>query len=286
MSDRKERFDQANEDAAQTLMRKKQVITVRYKVYLFFLGIFIFVSWPVLTTAVEEIRGVWAFSFSFTSPLAVFTERGEWWLLADLDEANVLIKDTGIEIESVKVEKKVVSLLSEQEKQNTLINCLNNEVCEVIDERLMDNIKFLRIFMMMNYLWWEKMSFDQKTILRSIYEFLNKEPWWRTNWTLQWITFLEPTMINEEYKINALNISMSMEFDHKRDLISFLENTEDKVFVALPVLYVVDTINYDIVNYTERQAVNIWMKIYYFDGKPPQKEWKIWTWWTVDELTW
>jgi hypothetical protein len=52
------------------------------------------------------------------------------------------------------------------------------------------------------------------------------------------------------------------------------------------VLYVVDTINYDIVNYTERQAVNIWMKIYYFDGKPPQKEWKIWTWWTVDELTW
>jgi hypothetical protein len=58
MSDRKERFDQANEDAAQTLMRKKQVITVRYKVYLFFLGIFIFVSWPVLTTAVEEIRGV------------------------------------------------------------------------------------------------------------------------------------------------------------------------------------------------------------------------------------
>jgi hypothetical protein len=64
-------------------------------------------------------------------------------------------------------------------------------------------------------------------------------------------------MINEEYKINALNISMSMEFDHKRDLISFLENTEDKVFVALPVLYVVDTINYDIVNYTERQAVNI-----------------------------
>jgi predicted house-cleaning noncanonical NTP pyrophosphatase (MazG superfamily) len=64
----------------------------------------------------------------------------------------VLIKDTGIEIESVKVEKKVVSLLSEQEKQNTLINCLNNEVCEVIDERLMDNIKFLRIFMMMNYL--------------------------------------------------------------------------------------------------------------------------------------
>lgn len=283
MSDKKERYDKANEDAAQTLMRKNQVITVRYKVYLFFLGIFLFVFWPVLTTAVEETRWVWAFSFSLTSPLDIFTERGEWGLLFELDEIDISVKEVEEEIESVKVEKKVVTLLSEQEKQNTLINCLNNQICEVIDERLMNNIKFLRIFMMMNYLWWEKMSFDQKIILRSINEFLNKEPWWRSNWTLQWISFWEPKLINEEYKIKALDVTMNMEFDHKRNLISFLENTEDKVFVTLPVLYVIDTINYDIVNYTESQAVNIWMKIYYFDGKPPQEELEVWTWWTVDE---
>lgn len=282
MSDRKERYDQANEDAAQTLMRKNQVVTVRYKVYLFFLGIFLFVFWPVLTTAVEEVRWEWAFSFSISDPLSLFSERWEWWLMGELDDTNTLIEETQSEIDSVQVEKKVVALLSEQEKQNTLINCLNNDVCESIDERLMDNIKFLRVFMMMNYLWWEKMSFDQKTILRSIYEFLNMESWWRSNWTLQWITFSEPKIINEEYKIKVLSITMSMEFDHKRNLISFLDNTEDKVFVALPVLYVIDSINYDIVNYTERQAVNIWMNIYYFDGQPPQKEWDIWTWWVAD----
>lgn len=283
MSDRKERFDQANEDAAQTLMRKNQVVNLRYKVYLFFLGIFLFVFWPVLTEATEEVRWEWAFSFSLTSPLEMLTARGEWWLLTDLDDTNTLIKEKEAEIESVKVEKKVVALLSEQEKQNTLINCLNNEVCEVIDDRLIDNIKFLRVFMMMNYLWWEKMSFDQKTILRSIIEFLNKEPWWRTNGTLEWIIFSEPEMINEEYKIKTLKISIDMEFDHKRDLISFLKNTEDKVFVSLPVLYVINTINYDIVNYTESQAVNIWMDIYYFDGKPPQEDPEVWTWEVVDE---
>jgi hypothetical protein len=63
-----------------------------------------------------------------------------------------------------------------------------------------------------------------------------------------------------------------MEFDHKRNLISFLENLEDKVFKELPVLYVISNINYDIVNYTERQAVNIVTKIYYFDGQPPEED--------------
>ena len=77
-------------------------------------------------------------------------------------------------------------------------------------------------------------------------------------------------MLDDQYKIKALDITLNMEFDHKRNLISFLKNIEDKVFKELPVLYVIESLNYDIVNYTERQWVNIAATVYYFDGQPPQ----------------
>lgn len=227
---------------------------------------------PTLTWLVEQVRWKWSFSFSITNPVAVFTEIWEWWLLNSLSELEASIKAVENETKVVKIEKELVALLSEEEKQNTLIRCLNDDKCEGIDEVILDEIKFLRVFMMMNYLGWEKMSFDQKTLLRSINEFLNKTPWWLTNWSIQEITFWKPLTLSEEYLIKSLKVVISMEFDHKRNLISFLENLENKVFKELPVLYVVNNINYDIVNYTERQAINIATTVYYFDGQPPEVE--------------
>jgi hypothetical protein len=66
----------------------------------------------------------------------------------------------------------VIENLSDQEKQNTLINCLNGESCANIDEALFRRIDFLRIFIMINELISEKMNFNQKEILRNIYEFM------------------------------------------------------------------------------------------------------------------
>ena len=225
---------------------------------------------PTLTWMVESVRWEWAFAFSLSDPLAIFSEIWEWWLINELTTVEENIEETNNEINLVKVEKEVVALLSEDEKQNTLINCLNNDECDMIEPQLMESMKFLRVFMMMNYLWWEKMSFDQKVLLRSINEFINKTPWGLTNWTLTTITFGEPSMLDDQYKIKALDITLNMEFDHKRNLISFLKNIEDKVFKELPVLYVIESLNYDIVNYTERQWVNIAATVYYFDGQPPQ----------------
>lgn len=269
MSDRKKFWE---EDAAQMLLRKNQVTTVRYKVYLFFLWVFLFMFEPMVTGLVEEVRWEWAFSLSLANPIAMFTEVWEWWMVNDLNEIENSIQEVIDETKAVKIEKELIELLSDQEKQNTLIKCLNNQDCDDIDPIIISQIKFLRVFMMMNYLGGEKMEFDQKTLLRSINEFLNKTPWWLTNWTIQWITFWTPSVLSEEYSINTLELTISMEFDHKRNLISFLENLENKVFRELPVLYVISSINYDIVNYTERQAVNILTDIYYFDGEPPENQ--------------
>lgn len=269
MTDRKKFWE---EDAAQLLVRKNQVTTVRYKVYLFFLGLFLFMFEPMVTGLVEEVRWEWSFAFSFSNPIGVFTEIWEWWMINSLEEIELSIQETIDETKAVKIEKDLVVLLSDDEKQNTLIKCLNNNQCDDISPVIMGEIKFLRVFMMMNYLGWEKMEFDQKTLLRSINEFLNKTPWGLTNWSIQWINFWSPSTVSEEYEIKTLDVTINMEFDHKRNLISFLENLEDKVFKELPVLYVISNINYDIVNYTERQAVNIVTKIYYFDGQPPEED--------------
>lgn len=270
--DMSDRFRQWQEDAAQLLVRKNQVTTVRYKVYLFFLGLFLFMFEPLLTWLVEEVRWEGAFSFSFSNPIGIFSEIWEWWLINSLDTIEKSIKEAEDERIVVKSEKELIVLISDEEKQNTLIKCLNMKECEDINDVIMKEIKFLRVFMMMNYLGWEKMAFDQKVLLRSINEFLNRSTWWLTNWSIQWIEFQTPRTLSEEYEIKSLDIVINMEFDHKKNLISFLENLEDKVFKELPVLYVINNINYDIVNYTERQAVNIVTTVYYFDGQPPEVE--------------
>lgn len=269
MSDMTDRYKQDSEDNVKSLVKQNQIATVRYKVYIFFLCLVIFLFWPTFVTTVEAVRGEWAVEFSFTDPLKVFTKEWWWWLIKQSDKITKDIQKTNNEIGKVKIEKRVVELLSDQKKQNRLINCLNVSECEGIDERLLKDIKFLRVFMTMNYLGGNKMSFDQKRLLKNINEFLIRTPGWLENGYLKNISFGGPSVLDKWLKLTKLPIALSIDFDHKRNLITFLENVEEKVYTDLPILYVVESINYDIINYTQRQSINASIAAYYFDDLPP-----------------
>jgi hypothetical protein len=73
-------------------------------------------------------------------------------MINSLEEIELSIQETIDETKAVKIEKDLVVLLSDDEKQNTLIKCLNNNQCDDISPVIMGEIKFLRVFMMMNYL--------------------------------------------------------------------------------------------------------------------------------------
>ena len=252
------------DELLQQTMRRRHVAAVRNKVYVFILGVVLFMFWPMFLTPIEEVRGEWAFKVSLTDLSSMFNGRGEWWILSEIEELEATQEEVLEEIEQVETEIKVIENLNQVEKQNTLIKCLNNDDCESIEPELLRRLDFLRIFIMIEELISEKMNFDQKEILRNIYEFLLTNNQWERLWTLQSINFGSIWVEDEELWLVSLPISLSVTFQWKQPLLTFLNNVENVVFIETPIMYVIESMNYNIVEYTEQQDVNISLTTYFF----------------------
>ena len=46
--------------------------------------------------------------------------------------------------------------------------------------------------------------------------------------------------------------------------MSFLDNLENKVHLELPVMYVINSVNYDIVNYQDSQTIDVDLVVYFY----------------------
>ena len=258
--------DEIDEEALlQQKMRQRHVASVRNKVYIFVLWVVLFMFQPMFLVPIEEVRGTWAFSVSITDPInSMFRWRGEWWLLTEIDELEEEQASIQENIDIVAAEIKVIENLSDQEKQNTLINCLNGESCANIDEALFRRIDFLRIFIMINELISEKMNFNQKEILRNIYEFMLTNDEWQRLGSLESIMFWSLEISDDSLWLVSLPITIWVTFVWKEPILTFLDNVENRVFMETPIMYVINSMNYDIVWYTEEQSVEVSLTAYFF----------------------
>ena len=88
---------------------------------------------------------------------------------------------------------------------------------------------------------------------------------WEKNGTINKIVIWEKQKFNDT--LYYLPIELSINFDNKDGLLSFINNVEIKVPEEkdLRLLYKISKITYDVVNYDQNQESTIFMNLYYYE---------------------
>ena len=114
------------------------------------------------------------------------------------------------------------------------------------------------------------MPVDEKKILTNINEYLTKKtstsPTVKTssrNGFLNSITIGDP--VDEWWVLSSVPIRINITFINKDSLLSFIDNVEKNVLddPEYRILYKLDEVSYDIVNYSDKQQVDILMNAYF-----------------------
>lgn len=176
--------------------RAKKIRDIRFKVYMFICVVFLIFFWGIFIQSLERVRGWWAFKpnniLSMWLKQAIFINRWGGWLLNTLDDTEKRITDAEREIAQARIIQDVINELDNRWKQYTLANCLNVGDCDNVEKKLLDNSDLLRAYIILWELSAEKMSFDQKTVLESINEFILEPSTTNDGVDLLSITFGEP----------------------------------------------------------------------------------------------
>lgn len=264
MTDLSQRLNDHENDPTQIVMRQTHITKWRYRVYTFILVVVIILIEPMFTSALEDVRWKWAFGISFTDPMSMITKRGEGWKLNELDELQKQIDETNEKIAQTNQQIEIVKKLEIPEKQATILNCVNRWLCDGM-WALLSRIDLLRSFLMIEWLTADKLNFDQKFVLRNINEFLTAQPGRGKLVDINSITFSTPVEIVPEYKLNKISIMLDVSYLVNTDFMQFLNNIESKVHQDLPVMWRIEAVNYDIVNYLDTQDVSMTLAVYYLN---------------------
>ena len=92
--------------------------------------------------------------------------------MLELETMKKEVENIENEIKSTEIQIEIVKNLETPEKQNTILNCVNTNKCDGIGSGLIERLDLLRSFILIEHLASEKLSFDQKFVLRNINEFL------------------------------------------------------------------------------------------------------------------
>lgn len=283
MTELSQRLSHEDEQDAEHLeMRKHHITAWRYRVYIFIILVIIVMIEPMFTTSIEAVRGEWAFSISVLDPVSMHTKLWSWWKLYELAETQKKVDEVNNKIATTKLQIEIVRNLETPEKQNTILDCVNWQKCEGIEVGLLDRLDLLRSFLMIDSLTTEKLNFDQKFVLRNINEFLSTQVGRGQLVTVKDITFWEPIEVKPEYKLIKVPVNIEVSYFVNNDFMTFLHNIETKINPELPVMWRIEAVNYDIVNYLDAQEVNMSLSFYYINV--PKEE--LLTQWDSATWTW
>lgn len=224
-----------------------RVISIRYKVYFFVVAIII---WYLV------------YSYAIPSYDAFFGTRDKL--------TNIEFEISTFESKKTKfnADMALVDKISAQE--DLFIQCINTNVwCEQLDPMILANSWFVKDFVQLWNLYNEKMVVDEKIILTNVDSYLTKLNPHNTNtitknWVIKKIDIWDP----EVFTKNTYQVPMELviTFKNKDGLMSFINNIEKNIMIdkGYRILYKIDEISYDIVDYTKEQDVTIRLSAYYF----------------------
>jgi hypothetical protein len=178
-------------------------------------------------------------------------------------------------IDSQEEYKTKTNLLKKiEENKEIIITCINlQDKCDQLPEDITSNIDTVKAYIQIGNLKRDKMDINESKILKSINEFMTKSDILsldrKYNGTVTNI-LIDKTKILDN-NIVKVPVSLTVTFNSKENLISFISNIEKNIFYTQnnglndSILYRIEELKYDIVNYKETQDVEITLSAYAYN---------------------
>lgn len=231
-------------------VQEKRFVTVKYKLYtLAIVCALILFYWPV------------------SDALSVSWSKRQ--------DGNKIDDTITTRIDSQEEYKSKIDLLKQIDQQkDIIITCVNeNDKCDQLPDSIKSQLDNIKTYLQIGSLKKEKMDINESKILKNINEFmLQTDPLAtqrRYNGTVTNIVIGKTAAL--ENHIVQVPITLTVTFNTKENLINFLGNIENKIFYNQTdglndsILYRIDQIKYDIVNYKESQDVEVNISAYAYD---------------------
>ena len=198
------------------------------------------------------------------------------------------LKQTFSQYSQIETARKQVDT---EKVTNNIIKCVNdsskNEKDECINKIFTWDLAILSwqlntvvSYLQMGALDSEKMKIDEKKVLKNLDRYLTRntpgEAFSVQNGTIWGIQIWEPKVVkhievwegNEKrsFNLNSAPIEAEIVFENKDDLITFVDNIEQYIITEKEdrILYTIDEVSYDIMQYDEKQSTKVSLTAYYF----------------------
>lgn len=188
------------------------------------------------------------------------------------EQGNIISDTTTRRTQSQWEYKTKTELLQNIEtNKEKIITCINDQVqCTELPSNITEHLEDIKTYLQLGNLKKEKMNINEAKILKSINEFmLRANPLSNdrtnngivTNISIGELEWLENNIVKAP-------IDLTVTFNNKENLIKFISNIENNIFYNSTnglndsVLYRIEEMKYDIVNYQETQDVAITLSAY------------------------
>ncbi len=221
--------------------REVKVRTLQYKVTIFIIALGIFVAWPFLTNIWSQYQTA---------------KNTNQTLVQEIQKKDANRQEV---IQDISLLKQV----SSDAEKNTILQCYNTN-CSNLPEALRNEPQksIFKAFLQLQQPTQTKFAIDQKKILAYLNEFLVKSADGSgLNWQIKSISFWTTQKI-QSTKLIRVPMSVTMTFPNKQGLLWFLRNIEQLISPTVPMLWIVQSVTYDIVKTDVSQDVVVIIDIY------------------------
>ena len=235
------------------IAQEMRFLDVKYKVYTVIIGIILILMYVGIFTEQWIVSG------------ALQETRAK---RQSLDTIDTTISDTISRQEQYKQEQNLFKEITNN--KNILITCINKQSsCDQLPNTITTNLDAVRAYLQLGNLQRSKMDVDESKILKNINEFITQKNILDTkrdyNGIVSSITIDNPE--NLENNIMKVPVELTITFNSRQDLLTFLSNIENYVFaewddLSSSVLFRIEELKYDIVNYKESQDVQVSLSAY------------------------
>ncbi len=226
-----------------------RVVSIRYKIYV------IVLLFLLLFGVLDYLLPTW----------------DKWMSLRDTS-TNKEFQITSFDQKKLQYDQDKALITKIESNENAIVACLNyKQGCKDLDQDLKNNFSFVRSYLQLNNLYDPKMEINEKILLTNINEYLLKtivstggQQSKTRNGTVNSISFGEPKVVVSQ--LYSIPVRLSATFETKDELLAFIENVDKNILEnkAYRILYKIDEIGYDIMNYDKEQTVDIRMHAFYY----------------------
>jgi len=226
-------------DAKVARHEAQKVTNLKYKTFILVIFIFCWFWWGNFQDSITEVNSL---------------KEDDSALQQKLDDINK-------ESEKVKANENMIKYIDENNQK--VVNCINSYWMKCKDTQLV-NIQEARNYLLMSPNTSLKMDFDQKKILANIDKYLLISNGSTVNGNVEVITFAWAQAIDKSLWLYKVSITLTIDFKDDKSLLSFIQNTERRIFMDNTMLYKIISVSYDIVKYQENQSVTITLEAYFY----------------------